>query len=378
VAVLISWLNDQLKVARRRAEVARAVAESTAAGLRTLERLTAVSLRAPNVDSLLSGLLEIVRDALAVDAARILLLNEEERSLRVRAWSRPDGHHEAAASIPLGQGLVGRTALDTDVMVADIVPEKSDFWSNGMHSCAAAPLVIEQRTIGVLDIGVTAARRFNASELRLLELVADRIAAGIERARLLEAERRAYGAAQRAITVRDEFLAHASHELRTPLSHIKGFVSTLRQTYIEWDDEARADFLGEIEREADRLAKMITDLLDVSRLESGGLDPGNRTRATPREIVNGGIDRVPGLLLDRGVTLDVPANLPNVLVDVAQVERVIANLLENAAKYAPCATPICVTAARKDSAIEIGIEDAGAGIPEEDCERIFEKSAWVR
>jgi transcriptional regulator with GAF, ATPase, and Fis domain len=178
VAVLISWLNDQLKVARRRAEVARAVAESTAAELRALERLTAVSLRAPNVDSLLSGLLEIVTDALAVDAARILLLNEEERSLRVRAWSRPDGHHEAAASIPLGQGLVGRTALDTDVMVADIVPEKTDFWSNGMHSCAAAPLVIEQRTIGVLDIGVTAARRFNASELRLLELVADRIAPG--------------------------------------------------------------------------------------------------------------------------------------------------------------------------------------------------------
>jgi two-component system sensor histidine kinase KdpD len=114
-------------------------------------------------------------------------------------------------------------------------------------------------------------------------------------------------------------------------------VSTLRQTDIEWDDDARAAFLGEIEHEADRLAKMITDLLDVSRLESG-LDPGNRTRATPREIVNGGIDRVRGLLLDRGVTLDVPANLPNVLVDVAQVERVIANLLENAAKYAPCAT----------------------------------------
>jgi two-component system sensor histidine kinase KdpD len=376
VAILISWLNGQLKVAHRRADVARAVAESTAEELRTLEHITDVSLRAATVDELLQSLLANVRDALAADAVRVLLFDESGDVLTVRASTELNEVRAVEHPIPLGRGIVGRAAQGDSVVVADQSDEldgRFDVWNDHIFSVAGVPLIIQRRTIGVLDIGAQARRRLAPRELRLLRLVAERVAIAIERAELLDAEKQAHAAARRAVTVRDEFLAHASHELRTPLSHIKGFVSTLRQTDIEWDEDTRADFLAEIERETDRLAKMVTDLLDMSRLESGGLEPGDRTRATPREIVNGGLNRVRGLLSDRRVECDIPSDLPNVLVDVAQTERVIANLLENAAKYAPADRPIHVKAGRVDSSVVICVDDEGPGIPEGAEDRIFEK-----
>jgi K+-sensing histidine kinase KdpD len=180
-------------------------------------------------------------------------------------------------------------------------------------------------------------------------------------------------ATQQALRVRDEFLASASHELRTPLGHIKGFVSTLRQTDVEWDEATRQDFLGEIEREADRLAKLIGDLLDMSRLESGGLDEIERAPSPPRTLVTGGLDRVRGLLNGRAVIVDAPPDLPSVLVEPSQIERVIANLVENAAKYAPGESAITVAATVVGRELQFRVEDEGPGIPDEDLDRIFER-----
>jgi two-component system sensor histidine kinase KdpD len=377
VAILIIWLNNQLKVARRRAEVARAVAESNAAEFRTLDHISDVSLRARSVDELLQNLMVAVRHALSADAVRVLLLDESREALVTRASTGLSALTNGHDRVLLGHGVAGRAALGESVVTGDQIEgyaaDETEPWGDHIRSVAGVPLVIERRTIGVLDIGARTSRRLTPTDLRLLRLVADRLGVAIERARLLEAERDAHAAARRAVAVRDEFLAHASHELRTPLSHIKGFVSTLRQTDIEWDDESRADFLAETEREADRLGKMITDLLDMTRLESGGLDPSHRTRVTPLELVDGGVNRVHGLLADRAVELDVPEDLPNVLVDVAQAERVIANLLENAAKYGPPDRPIRVGAGRVDSSVVICVDDEGPGIPQDSLERIFEK-----
>jgi signal transduction histidine kinase len=182
-----------------------------------------------------------------------------------------------------------------------------------------------------------------------------------------------YREAQGAIRVRDDFLASASHELRTPLAHIKGFASSLRQTDIEWDELTRTDFLAEIEREADRLARLIGDLLDLSGLESGGLGRAERAPARPADLVAGGLDRVRGLVPERRVELDLPADLPEVLVDASQIERVVANLLENAAKYATPGTAIRVGANLIQNGLELRVEDEGPGIPPEQSERVFEK-----
>ncbi len=127
----------------------------------------------------------------------------------------------------------------------------------GLKSIVIVPLVARGRVLGAIACAYAeSGRRYEESDLTLAQELARRAALAVDNARL-------YREAQRAVRVRDEFLASASHELRTPLSHIKGFVSTLRQTDVEWDEETRRDFLTEIEREADRLSRMIGDLLST-------------------------------------------------------------------------------------------------------------------
>jgi K+-sensing histidine kinase KdpD len=229
------------------------------------------------------------------------------------------------------------------------------------------PLVTRDRTLGSIAFWLTTAgREYGQEEIILAEDLAGLAALTIDNALL-------YRQAQHGMRVRDEFLASTSHELRTPLTHIKGFVSTLRQTDVEWDEETRADLLAAVERETDRLATLIGDLLDMSRIESGGLEPGERQPASPAALVDGGLDRVRGLLRDRPVVVDVPPHLPLIDADVPQIERVVANLVENAAKYSVADGAIRVAAGMVDSELELCVEDDGPGIPEEDRERIFDK-----
>jgi len=164
-----------------------------------------------------------------------------------------------------------------------------------------------------------------------------------------------------------------SHELRTPLGHIRGFASTLLQRDLEWDPRTREEFLRDIEREVERLDKLITDLLDMSRMQAGLLDAFERRPVPPAALVSTALERVRELLADREVVVDVPTNLPDVEADASAMTRVIANLLENAAKYSPPGSAVHVGATRADDDLRLTVEDRGPGIPPEERERVFEK-----
>ena len=167
------------------------------------------------------------------------------------------------------------------------------------------PLWARGRILGTITFATgSSGRCYDASDLTLAESLASRAAVAVDNARL-------YTETEQAVRVRDEFLGSASHELRTPIGHVKGFVSSLRQTDVEWDEEVRQDFLAEIERETDRLAKLIGDLLDMTRLESGGLDQIERLPVTPAAVVAGGLDRVRGLVRGHHVQVDVSDDLPD-------------------------------------------------------------------
>jgi signal transduction histidine kinase len=230
----------------------------------------------------------------------------------------------------------------------------------------ALPLQARGRILGAVSFLHASDRRYGVADLQSAKEVAHRMAMALDNARL-------YEETQRAVRVRDEFLASASHDLRTPLSHIKGFTSTLLQTEVEWDESSRREFLVEIVRATDRLDKLIGDLLDISRIESGGLDSGERVATAPSALVAGGLDRVQGLLEERSIEVDVAADLPLVAVDPTQLERVVANLVENAAKYSPSHGVIQVKASCRDNFLEMRVEDEGPGIPADQLDQIFEK-----
>jgi K+-sensing histidine kinase KdpD len=236
----------------------------------------------------------------------------------------------------------------------------------GVRALVVIPVLAHGRTLGAIWLGADRRRCCSPARVALAEELAHRCALAIDNARL-------YHAAQEALRAREEFLAATSHELRTPLTHIKGFVSTLRQTDVKWNEETRRHFLAEAEREADRLGKLIGDLLDMSRIEGGGLDSSERAPTALAALVASGLDRVRGLVGERVLTVDMPAELPLVKVDAEQLERVIANLVENAAKYSPPDSTIWIVAGLVDGGIELSVEDDGPGIPPDQLEHVFEK-----
>jgi two-component system, OmpR family, sensor histidine kinase KdpD len=172
----------------------------------------------------------------------------------------------------------------------------------------------------------------------------------------------------------DEVLAATAHEIRLPLSHIKGFVSSLRRTDAHWDENTRAEFLAEIETEADRLTEMLDALLEPPRASGVPARIGSLACVVrPAAIVEGGLHRVRGLLQGRQIRQEVPSDLPALYMDSGAMERVLANLLQNAIKYSPPGTPVGISAhLTANGELELRIEDEGPGVPIESRERIFE------
>ena len=168
--------------------------------------------------------------------------------------------------------------------------------------------------------------------------------------------------------MRTALLAAVSHDLRTPLASIKASVSSLRQTDVEWSEADQADLLATIEQNADRLDALIGNLLDMSRLHTGSLQPFLRPTA---------IDEVaPAALLglDDCLRLEmaVPDGFPLVLADPGLLERILANLFSNALRYSPPAWPPELHAELVDDTVLLEVVDHGQGVPDEQKERVFE------
>jgi signal transduction histidine kinase len=236
----------------------------------------------------------------------------------------------------------------------------------GLERLMLLPLRIHGQTLGTISFASgDKTSSYSATDRAVAAEVARRCAAWLEYVHLREM-------ADRADQAREEFVAATSHELRTPLSHIKGFVSTLRTADTAWDAATRDDFLAEIEQEADRLASLVQTMLDLSRIDSGGFDPTQRQATDVAALVQSGVNRVRSSLGQRALEIQVPTELPPVWADASQVERVIANLLDNAAKYSPTTEPIGIAAKLTGTFVAFRVEDRGLGIPAEHLERIFE------
>ncbi len=172
--------------------------------------------------------------------------------------------------------------------------------------------------------------------------------------------------------LKDEFISMVSHELRTPLSHIKGFATTLLQTDVEWDAATQRDFLGSINREADRLANLVQKILHLSSLEAARL-PMEKDWYTVEDLVAGALQRRQSFVDGRQVHLSLEPDLPALHMDAREIEVVLMNLIENAVKYSEPGTPIRLSVERQDNQVIFSLVDQGVGIPAEYQQQIFER-----
>lgn len=170
--------------------------------------------------------------------------------------------------------------------------------------------------------------------------------------------------------MRSWLVSTVSHELRTPLASIKGYATTLLADDVEWDLQSQREFLEIISAETDRLSAMVTDLLDLSKIEAGSLVL-NRSEVHLRTIIARASRQAYPAPDDR-LQVSLPADLPPLYLDQRLIESVFRNLIENAVKYSAARTPISITAGQRGSEIIVRVHDEGPGIPEEQRERIFE------
>jgi two-component system sensor histidine kinase KdpD len=314
VAAVVSAFVDAS--ARRARDAARARADAE-----TLARLAA------NVqhDDPLADLVVFIRSSFGLDGASVLARGDEAAEWRVEAAA---GSHPPAD--PTSASLT--LALGEDVVLA------------------------------LAGAGLTGADR------QVLNAFAAQLTAARERAHLTAAAAHATELTE-ANELRTALLQAVSHDLRTPLASIKASVSSLRQNDVDWSPTDVAEFLETIEAETDRLTALVTNLLDMSRLQAGALHPSlrpvNLEEVVPAAIASLG-ERA------HGVVVDVPETLTAVRADAALLERVVANLVENAMRWSPGDRPARVTAGRVHDRVDLRVIDHGPGISADSRERVFQ------
>ena len=224
------------------------------------------------------------------------------------------------------------------------------------------------REIGPDLVLTLSGRTLQSADEGVLTALAAQLATAVETRRLQAQAGRATELAA-ANDLRGALLQAVSHDLRTPLAGIKASISSLRQTEITWSSDQRAEFERTIEEETDRLDTLVENLLDMSRLQSGAV----RTQVGPVALDGVVLAAVAGLGVRAArVEVEVTEDLPAVVADRALLERVVANLVDNALKQAPPDTPIRVEAGVVPDGIDLRIVDQGPGLAERDRERVFE------
>jgi two-component system sensor histidine kinase KdpD len=285
----------------------------------------------------------------------------------------PDDHQTLRPALRRGQGFAEHP---NEASVALWVYEHGRLAGAGTDTLPNAqalylPLVGPEGTVGVLAIHPSQAERLSTPEQRqLLETFASQIALALERDRLAEEAQRVLAQAQ-AEKLRSALLSSVSHDLRTPLAAIAGASSSLL-TSTRMDDQTRHELLQMVYEEAERLSRLVENLLYMTRVESGNITVHKQWQPL-EEVVGTALERLSRQLTAYPVHVEIAADFPLVPFDGLLLEQVLMNLLDNAAKYAPVGTPIDLHAWIDDDEALVQVADRGPGLAAEDLERVFEK-----
>jgi two-component system, OmpR family, sensor histidine kinase KdpD len=317
-------------------------------------------------DNLLALLLFIV---VAISVSSVVHL-AARRLLQAR---RSAGEAEALAR--LARSVLGADDTPTVVLQhlhatlavgAELLEQTGDRW---LRVACSGDIVTDKRhrIVARDDVVLVVYGDLPDDSHRLLQAAASQAAAALDRDRLRTqaAQAEALAAGNR---MRTALLAAVSHDLRTPLASIKAGISSLRQSDVRWSPEDEAILLATIEESSDRLDSLIANLLDMSRVQTGALQPYLRPAAVD-EIAPLALLGIAGA---GGVRLDVPETLPLVMTDAGLLERALANLVANALRYSPPDQPPALVADVRDGRVCIAVVDHGPGVAAEDWDRIFD------
>ena len=388
MALVVGWLYERLDEQRTTAEQRADEAEMLRDALgRRADLLDAANRCARalssslDLDEAFSAFIRELRGLVPFDRMAIILAEDGSARLMATAGELADEGTPPGTQLELGgtrlADLVARgvTVYRRDMRQAEY-GEEPRLVEVGLRSRVAAPLLVGARTIGLITVGRREPDGFSEDEIELMSLLGRLVASAVQNIRAYESERRTVEELRRLSALRADFVSLVSHEMRSPMAAVIGAARTLQQRWRELQPEQREAFLALIGDETSRLAGLIGDVLDTSRIEAGtfsyrfaevdiaALVHDSVTTATV------GQDEVP-------LHTDIAQTVPVVRGDADRLRQVLTNMLDNAVKYSPAGEQVQVRVGRHDGSVVVSVADRGPGIERADQRLIFEKFGRV-
>jgi two-component system sensor histidine kinase KdpD len=372
VAVIAGQLAARL---RRSAAEARSRARETTA----LYELSMEILGDARLEHVLNVIAERMVQILQLKSACIFLVGADGE-LRIAAESgvaldASEAHERALNArwvLETGAGT-NRYSAAGDARVTCPIDQPAELTLGPVTLLATfLPVVLGGQSLGLVAVTYREGKSdFDGETRHLLDAFVAQTALAAGRARLAAEEEKARAAAE-SERMQTVFLASVSHDLRTPLTSIKAAAESLREDAESRRDEPHRDLASGIDREASRLDRLVGNLLEISRIEAGGL-PLRKTPEDLSELAGTVVGRVTPMLAGRRLNVSMPDDLPLIAVDAVEIDRVLTNLLENAIKFSPPESEIDLSATRSGGFMELRVRNTGARLSEEDRRRIFDK-----
>ena len=319
-----------------------------------------------------------VRTALAFDRLALVLASGGRAEVIANVGLAEESLYPRGTSRPIEGSVLedvladGQTIVRGDMEADPRYPEELELAAAGLRSRVVAPLMLAGRVLGMLSVSRREAHAFTPEDADLLGLLGRQLATAIENIRAYEAERTAADELRRLSALRADFVSLVSHELRGPMASVIGCAATLRQRWRTMSPEQRESFLALIEEETSRLAELVGDVLDTSRVDAGTFT------YSFRDVDVGEVVREVAAVVDMGqeevsVRANVLGPLPHIRADRERIRQLVMNLVTNAVKYTDAGDEVEVRAIADDGAVAVSVRDHGPGISREDQRVIFEK-----
>jgi signal transduction histidine kinase len=388
MALIVGWLVVRLRaqgaVAERRAAEAERLRDQLGRRADVLEaanRCARALSSSLELDQAFDAFIREVRGLVPFDRMAIVLSEEGLAQVMAVAGAGahevlPPGSARPTHGTLLEELLRTNQAVYRRDMQRAEYPEEDEFLALGLRSRLATPLLQGARAIGMLSLVRREADAFRPEEIELTALLGRLVASAVQNIRAYESERRTVEELRRLSALRADFVSLVSHELRTPMAAVIGSARTLQQRWRELTAAQRESFLELIAGETGRLATLIGDVLDTSRIEAGtfsfrfddvDLAELVRDSVATAELGSDEVD----------LRAEVLEPLPTVRGDAERLRQVLMNLIDNAIKYSPAGDEVEVRAYAEDGRVRIDVIDRGAGIAREDQRLIFEKFGRV-
>jgi signal transduction histidine kinase len=379
VGWLVGRLDAEARVSAGRAAEAEALRDALGRRADILEaanRCARALGSTLDVEQAFGAFIREARGLVPFDRVGIILLEDGEARVIAAAGRGAEsvfapGSARPAAGSVLDDALVGQLVYREDM--EDLrYPEEREFVRLGLRSRVVAPLAVGARPIGMLSFMRAEARAFSEEELELVALLGRLVATAAQNIRSYEAERQTVEELRRLSALRADFVSLVSHELRSPMAAVIGAARTLQDRWRVLSPEQREAFLALIADETNRLAALIGDVLDTSRIEAGTFSY-SFTDVDVGRLVEDAVAAASIGQDEVRIRAAVKGAVPRIRGDRERLRQVLANLIDNAVKYSPGGDEVEVTVRPEDGVVRIAVTDRGPGIPRDQQRLIFEK-----